>query len=160
MCAIASVHYRAVAIRFGVVKLIVHAQERYTLGGPGGMLAAMRLLLRHFGANTMLLGSKMTEFHMNPILPITSYTTGGNFPIRFAYRPKATPFALVRTESCWKEDSRNSSVALFAAISQVSTWYLCASGHCVGVRRAMALIGNDIAGKPRVREKVVQLKPD
>ena len=32
--------------------------------------------------------------------------------------------SLVRTESCWKEDSRNSSVALFAAIS---TWYLCAS---------------------------------
>ena len=40
------------------------------------------------------------------------------------------------------EDSRNSFVALFAAISQVSTWYLCASGRCVGVRQAMALIGN------------------
>ena len=40
------------------------------------------------------------------------------------------------------EDSRNSSVALFAAISQVSTWYLCASGRCVGVRQAMVLIGN------------------
>ena len=71
-------------------------------------------------------------------------------PIQFAYRPKATPFAgeacetshrsLVKTESCWKEDSRNSSVALFTATSQVSTWYrLCASGRCVGVRRAMAL---------------------
>ena len=36
----------------------------------------------------------------------------------------------VRTESCWKEDLRNSFVALFAAILQVSTWYLCASGHC------------------------------
>ena len=46
VCAMASVHYRAVAIRFGVVRLIVHAQECYTLGGPGGMLAAMRLLLR------------------------------------------------------------------------------------------------------------------
>ena len=33
----ASVHYRAVAIRFEVVRLIVHAQEHYTLGGPGGM---------------------------------------------------------------------------------------------------------------------------
>ena len=33
----ASVHYRAVAIRFGVVRLIVHAQERYSRG-PGGML--------------------------------------------------------------------------------------------------------------------------
>ena len=40
------------------------------------------------------------------------------------------------------EDSRNSSVAQFAAISQVSTQNLCASGHCVGIRRAMALIGN------------------
>ena len=48
--------------------------------------------------------------------------------------------SLVKTESCWKEDSRNSSVALFTATSQVSTWYrLCASGRCVGVRRAMAL---------------------
>ena len=40
------------------------------------------------------------------------------------------------------EDSWNSSVALFAAILQVSTWYLCVSGRCVGVRQAMALIGN------------------
>ena len=31
------------------------------------------------------------------------------------------------------EGSRNSSVALFAAISQISTWYLCASGRCMGV---------------------------
>ena len=29
---------RAVAIRFGVIRLVVRAQERYTLGGPGGML--------------------------------------------------------------------------------------------------------------------------
>ena len=40
------------------------------------------------------------------------------------------------------EDLRNNSVALFAAISQVSTWYLCAAGRCVGVHQAMALIGN------------------
>ena len=48
---------------------------------------------------------------MNAILPIGSYTNGVGFPIQFAYRPKATPFAgeacetnrlLVRTESCWK----------------------------------------------------------
>ena len=65
--------------------------------------------------------------------------------------PKATPFtgegcgtnrSLVRTKSCWKEDLGNSSVALFAAISQVSTWYLCALGRCMGICRAMALIGN------------------
>ena len=36
----------------------------------------------------------------------------------------------------------NSSVALFVAISQVSTWYLCAWRRCVCVHRAMALIGN------------------
>ena len=29
---------RAVAIRFGVIRLVVRAQERYTLEGPGGML--------------------------------------------------------------------------------------------------------------------------
>ena len=40
------------------------------------------------------------------------------------------------------EDSWNSSVALFAAISQVSTWYLCAAVRCVGIRQAMTLIGN------------------
>ena len=55
-------------------------------------------------------------------------------PIQFAYRPKATPFAgeacetsyrsLVRKESCWKEDSRNSSVALFAAISHKHGTYV------------------------------------
>ena len=48
---------------------------------------------------------------MNAILPNASYTNGVGFPIQFAYRPKATPFAseacetnrsLVRTESCWK----------------------------------------------------------
>ena len=85
----------------------------------------------------MLLRGQMTEFHMNGILPIVLYTTGSSFPIRFAYQPKATPFAgeacetnpsLVRTESSWKEDSRNSSVALFAAISQVSTWYYVLRG--------------------------------
>ena len=26
-------------IRFGVIRLVVRAQERYTLGGPGGMLS-------------------------------------------------------------------------------------------------------------------------
>ena len=102
---------------------------------------------------------------MNAILPIVSYTSGLGFPIQFAYCPKATPsftgeacetnHSLVRMESCWKEDSRNSSVALFAAISQVSTWYLCALGHCVGVGRAVAM-----PGKPQVREEVVRLNPD
>ena len=29
---------RAVAIRFGVIRLVMRVQERYTLGGPGGML--------------------------------------------------------------------------------------------------------------------------
>ena len=84
---------------------------------------------------------QMTEFQMYAILPIVSYSS--------AYRPKATPFAgeacetkhlVARMESCWKEDSRNSSVTLFTAISQVSTRYLCGSGRCVGVHLAMALI--------------------
>ena len=41
----------------------------------------------------MLLGGQTTEFDMNVILPIASYTNGVDFPIQFAYRPKATPFA-------------------------------------------------------------------
>ena len=45
-------------------------------------------------------------------------------------------------ESCWEKSSPNSSVAQLTAITQVSTWYLCACGRCVGVRRAMVLIGN------------------
>ena len=32
------VEYRAVGIRFGVVRLVVHVQEHYTLGKSGGML--------------------------------------------------------------------------------------------------------------------------
>ena len=52
------------------------------------------------------------EFHMNAVLLIALHIIGVGFPIQFAYRPKATPFAgeacetncsLVRTESCWKE---------------------------------------------------------
>ena len=93
----------------------------------------------------------MTEFHIIAILPIICVIHSGvGFLLQFAYWPKATPFAgeacetnyhsLVRTESCWKEDSWNSSIALFAAISQVSTWYLCALGRCVGSCRAMVLI--------------------
>ena len=31
-------YIRAVVIRFGVIRLVVRAQVRYTLGGPGGML--------------------------------------------------------------------------------------------------------------------------
>ena len=73
---------------------------------------------------TMLLRAQTTEFNMNAILPIVSYTTGFGFPIQFAYWLKATSFIgeacetnclLVRTESCWKEDLWNSSVSLFAA---------------------------------------------
>ena len=73
------------------------------------------------------------------------------FRVQFAYRSKATPFVgeacetnllQVRTESCWEKHSPNSSVTLLAAIMQVSTWFLCAWGRWVGVRRAMALIGD------------------
>ena len=87
-----------------------------------------------------------------PFLPIASYTsTGVGFLIWFAYQSKATSFTgeacetnylLVRMESCCMEDLLNSSVALFAVIMQVATWYLCPSGRCVGVRQAMALIGD------------------
>ena len=36
-CTLITTH-RAVVIRFGMVRLVVHTQECYTLGGPGGML--------------------------------------------------------------------------------------------------------------------------
>ena len=41
----------------------------------------------------MLLGGQTTEFHMNVILTIASYSTGVGFSLQFAYRPKAAPFA-------------------------------------------------------------------
>ena len=113
----------------------------------------------------MILGGKTTEFHMNEYLPfLYSASQLVVVVIRFACRSKATPFAgeacetiskngskneacepnhsQVRTESCWEKHSPNSSVALLAAIMRISTWYLCAWGHCVGVRRAMVLIGD------------------
>ena len=94
----------------------MHAQERYTVGGSGGMvpqkiLGAMRLLLRPILGQYDASRRSTTEFHTNVILPIALYTNGVGFPIQFAYRPKATPFAgeacetnrsLVRMESCWK----------------------------------------------------------
>ena len=41
-------HGRAVAIRFGVVRLVVRVQECYTLGGPGGMLPRTMLKFRGY----------------------------------------------------------------------------------------------------------------
>ena len=89
----------------------------------------------------------MTEFHMNAILPIASYTNGVSFPIQFAYRPKATPFAgeacetirlLARTESCWKT---RGTVLLYCSLPPCKFQH-GALRRCVGVRQAMALIGN------------------
>ena len=40
----------------------------------------------------------MTEFRMNAILPIVSYTNGVGFPIQFAYQPKAILFAAIHEE--------------------------------------------------------------
>ena len=93
----------------------------------------------------MLLGGQTTEFHMNAILPIASYTNGVSFRIQFAYRPKATPFAseaceaihsLARMESCWKT---RGTVLLHCLPSR--KFQHGASGRCVGVCQAMALIG-------------------
>ena len=94
-------YFRAVAIITGVIGLVERAQERYTLEGPGGMFPQENFEIQElwnwfwdqFWANTMLLGGQATEFHMNAILPIASYTNGVGFPIQFVYRPKATPFA-------------------------------------------------------------------
>jgi len=59
----------------------------------------MRLLLRPFLGQYDASRGQRTEFHMNTILPIASYTTGIGFPIQFAYRPKATPFAVEACEA-------------------------------------------------------------
>ena len=84
---------------------------------PGKLwnLWAMRLLLRPILSPSMLLGDQTTEFHLNAILHIASYTNGVGFPIQFAYQPKATPIAGEACETNRKngkllEDSRNSSV--------------------------------------------------
>jgi len=87
---------------------------------------------------------------MNATLPIASYTNGVGFPIQFAYRPKATPFtgeacktnhSLVKTESCWKTCG-----TVLLHCSQQSRKFqhgiLCASERCVGVCKAMVLVGN------------------
>ena len=58
---------------------------------------------------------------------------------------QATPFASDACETIsvrLEERTPKSFFALFAAILQVSTCHLCAWGPCVGVRRAMALIGD------------------
>ena len=87
-----------------------------------------------FWVNTMLFRSK-TQFHMHN-LRTASYTA-----LVSVFRSFASLSCLHgRTETCWRK-TRKSSFALFTAISQVSTRHLCASGPCVGVRRAMALIG-------------------
>ena len=91
----------------------------------------------------MLLGGQTTEFHINAILPIASYSNGVCFPIRFAYQPKATPFA---GEAC---ETNHTMVPNF-----------------FGALRGRPLSNNanwqrlEAQGKPRVREKLVRLKPD
>ena len=92
--------------------MVACVQERYTLGGPGGMLPQENFLksrVYEIASETNSgPGGQTTEFHMNAILPIASYTNGVSFPIQFACRSKATPFAgeacetNLRTESCWK----------------------------------------------------------
>ena len=123
----------------------------------GGTQVRVRVVLTHHDwtslipvipilANMMLLGGQTTELHMNAILTIASYTNGASFPIQFAYRPKATPFAseacetnrsLVRTESWWM-----TSGTVLLHCSQPSCKFQHASRRCVGIRQAMALIGN------------------
>ena len=91
-------------------------------------------------ANTILLGGKTTEFHMNiypfctlcrtlvlywcrlsePVcLSVESHTLRMVRLARFASKNG------IRTETCWEKHSPYSSVAFLAAIMQVSTWYLC-----------------------------------
>ena len=95
----------------------------------------------------MLLEGQTTEFHMNAILPIASYTNGVSFPIQFAYRLKATPFAgeaceticsLARMESCWK----TRGTVLLHCLPPPRKFQHGASWRCMGVRQVMALIGN------------------
>ena len=118
--------------------MVACVQERYTLGGPGGMLPQENFLkfrVYEIASETNSgPGGQTTEFHMNAILPIASYTNGVSFPIQFACRSKATPFAGEACETNREngkllKDSWNSSVALFTAISQVSNRTNRTSGY-------------------------------
>ena len=119
--------------------------------GKFSNLGAMRLLLR------LILGQYDTSRRPNDRVSHEChfahwvYTKGASLLIQFAYRLKATPFAgevcetnhlLVKMESCWKTRGTVLLHCMLTAISQVSRRYLCASGHCMGVRQAMVLIGN------------------
>ena len=121
---------RTVAIRFGVIRLVVCAQKCYTLGGSGGMLP-MRMLLRPF------LGQYDAFWRPDYRVSHECHSAhciidGVDFRCSLLIGRKPHPsqvklcetsyHSLVTTESCWKEDSWDSSVALFAAISQLSTW--------------------------------------
>ena len=80
-------YYRAVAIRFGVVRFLASAcVSTLQLGGVGHAPQEKCLEFRGYeiASDTMLLGGQTTEFHMYeylPFLPIVSYSTGFGFPI-------------------------------------------------------------------------------
>ena len=140
--------------------LVVHMQECYTLGGSGGMLphknflnlGAMRLLLRPFldqyDASRRPDDRVSHECHSAHCVILCWCHV---YPIQFAYRPKATPFAgevcktncsLVRTGKVVGRHVEQFYCTVRVPSYQYSTWYLCASGLCVGVRRTMVLISN------------------
>ena len=97
----------------------------------------------------MLLGGQTTEFHMYDYLPFLPIAHWFQLSDR-SLISQATPSADVACDTiiiCLEErkvvgrKTWKSFFALFVAISQVSTCHLSVCGHCVGVRRAMALIG-------------------
>ena len=148
------IHDRAVAIRFGAISLVVRTQECYTVGGLGACSPRKILKFRgyeitsetNFGPIRCFSEAKRQSFTWMPFCPLRRTPMVSAFRSRLLIGRKPHPSQEARKTNRKNgkllKDSQNSSVALFAAILQVSTWYLCASGRCVGVLQAMVLITN------------------
>ena len=105
---------RAVAIRFGVVMLVVRKQKCNTLGGPRDMLPtkfrgyeiASETIFEPIRCFSEARRQSFREFHMNAILSIGSFTNGVQSSLLIGRKPHPSQanFArlIVTTESCWK----------------------------------------------------------
>ena len=113
-------------------------------GMPPPPTKIFRLLLRPFLARGQ-------SFTCMKIFPLRRTALVSAFGSDRSLVSQATPFTdeasettIVRLEErkVVGSKTRKSSFALFAAISQVSRCQVCGWGPCVGVRRALGLIGD------------------
>ena len=90
----------------------------------------------------MLLEDQTTDFHLNEyliFLPILSNTAGVSFRshVLIGQKPHTSQVRLARL-IVRLEERLAEQLCRTAAIMQVSTLYLCAWGHCVGVHQPLA----------------------